>query len=224
MPYLTGNTLAGVTCYKIRVPGDLDFRAAVYGTLLELTNPANWEAFGTVTPEEAAEAASFMFDEFSESDCMIGSIFAYATTELPPNCLSCDGSQHNRVDYPLLYDAILIGLQVDADHFVTPDLRGSFVWGRFDPNAPLVTGGEIFVTLTEAEMPAHAHLDAGHLHTVHDHLTLLALGPGEVPVSVPNILPGITGSASANIQSAGGGQGHNNIPPFVLLNYAIVAR
>jgi microcystin-dependent protein len=231
----TGENLTGYTCFQIRVPGDIYMRSAVRGALLLLVDPANWEQLGSVTPDEAAEAMQEMWDEFAESDCMIGAIFPYATNNPPDNCLVCDGSQYDRVDYPLLYDILLPGLLVDADHFVTPDLRQQFIWGNFEPNAPLTTGGEIFVTLTEAEMPSHTHIDSGHTHIDAGHIhvegtTIPGLG-GEIPGVASLGSVGGTGSSSANIQSAsanigstGGGQGHNNIPPFTLLNYAIVAR
>lgn len=225
--WLTTDTSAATDfiCRRVRIPNDVNLIGAVTGALLQLTRDWNWEQFGTATPEETASMFNDMLTEYLESDaCMIGAIFPYATSEPPPGCLVCDGTQYDRVDYPRLYDLLLPGLLVDTDHFVTPDLRGNFVWGRFDPNAPLVTGGEIEVTLTIDTMPAHDHADSGHLHAVHDHITTVALEPGEVPVSSPNPVPGATASASANITSTGGGMAHNNIPPFVLLNYAIVAR
>jgi microcystin-dependent protein len=222
MPYLTPNSLDSETCYRIHAPGDLLFRAALRGALLELSREYNWEAFGEVTVEEAAEAAFLMYESFAESDCMIGAIFPYATINPPENSLTCDGSQYDRVDYPVLYNRLLAGLIVDGDHFNVPDLRGQFVLGA--PGTPLDTGGAATHTLTASEMPIHTHVDIGHSHVVHAHITTLAVEPGEVPVDSPNPFPGVTASASANIQSAGGDGAHNNMPPYTTLKYAIVAR
>lgn len=68
-------------------------------------------------------------------------------------------------------------------------------------------GGEEAHVLTVAEMPSHAHGGnvslGGHSYEHHQH------GNGR--------LPGEAWQGSS--QSAGGGQGHNNMPPFAVLQY-----
>jgi len=67
-------------------------------------------------------------------------------------------------------------------------------------------GGEEDHQLSEGEMPSH-------VHSVHSHLPFVAL-TGEEPIELPNPLPESTGST-------GGDQAHNNMPPYLALNFFI---
>lgn len=51
------------------VPDDVELIAAVSGALLPLTYAANWEQFGSMTPDEAASIMSAAFEAFVESEC-----------------------------------------------------------------------------------------------------------------------------------------------------------
>lgn len=70
MAYLTGDNPGSATlCRVLLIPDDLYLLMAVNGALLELTNPANWEESGDLSPEEAATLMQTMFDSYVESDC-----------------------------------------------------------------------------------------------------------------------------------------------------------
>lgn len=124
MPWLTPETLPSVLlCRRLSIPSDLRLIAAVSGALSELTKAENWEQFGSQTPEDTAYAMMVMLNGYFESGvCMIGAVMAYATLQPPENCLSCDGSSHNREDYPQLYAVLQPDLIDDADTFHTPDI------------------------------------------------------------------------------------------------------
>jgi len=86
--------------------------------------------------------------------------------------LPCDGSTHLRVDYPALYLALDAAFIVDADHFITPDLRGRVIVASgngpgLSPYAVGATGGEEKHALSQIEGPSHSHelTDPGHTHT-----------------------------------------------------------
>lgn len=227
MPYLTPNTIPNddFVCRVVRIPNDPALVWAFSGAIIELTKRYNWEQFGEMTPDETAEACQSVLFEYLDSDfCMIGSIFPYASEKPPKHCLDCDGATYNRVDYPKLYAALDASFILDADTFTVPNLNNRFVIGAGDDYAIGSTGGAAEVTLTVDQMPEHNHEDAGHLHSTHGHVTLLAVIPGEGPVSAPSPVPEVTTSSQANILPAGGGQAHNNMPPYVALPYCIVAR
>jgi len=214
--YLTPDAAAGMyTCRRLYIPVELI--GHVNAALLELTLDYHWEEFGTMTVDEAVELCKQMFREYIDSrGCMIGSVNAYAGS-LPDGVLPCDGSQYARVDYPALYamlDAVYI---VDVDNFKTPDLRGRGVLGA-GAGVGLTTrsigdmGGEESHQLTTGELPAHVH--DHHQHGVD----LDVEGPAGLPQPV-------TGYAFASTTgSTGSDQPHNNMQPFVALNYGIVAR
>jgi microcystin-dependent protein len=207
------------------IPNDVQLIAAVNGALLTIAEAANWEQFGAATPEQSAALMWTMFLEYLESDaCMIGAVLPYATETPPSGCLPCDGSTFNRADYPDLYSRLEAVYIVDADTFTTPNLNNRFVVGAGDEYATGDVGGEAAHVLTEAELAEHTHTDSGHQHTTHAHLTGLAVAPGEVPFNIPNPVPELSGSASANITATGSSEAHENRPPFHALPYCIVAR
>lgn len=168
------NAPTATRCRRIRIPDDETWIAAVSGALTPMIYAYNWEEFGTLTPEQAAERAQAMVLEYFQDDCMIGSIVSYATTNPPNGCIPCDGSTFDRVDYPALYDALDPVFIVDADTFTTPDLRGRTIIGAGDgvgltERTVGETGGEETVVLTEAQLAAHTHTTQPHTHTTDDH-------------------------------------------------------
>lgn len=253
MPFLTPNSLpTGFVCRQLHIPDDPEWLEVVNGALVELIKAYNWEAFGTVTPVQAAERMQAMFLEYLESSCLIGAIMPYGTIQPPDNTLPCDGSLHQRDDYPKLYDRLESALIVDGGSFRTPDLRGRFVLAADVDNQPLDEGGESEITLTVGQMPEHGHTSPphGHSNLPHDHVSpphfhteviptpTVINGGIEAPAAGAVPTPSVTGAASAiispnsitigdtavTINSTGGGEAHPNMPPFTALNYCIVAK
>lgn len=212
--WLTPDTIPTDTRRKcLRIPDSEQWLSIVSGALVPLIYSANWEQFGASTSEEAAERAQQMLLEFFWDDAMLGSIFPYATNTPPYGCLPCDGSTFNRVDYPALYAALDAAFILDADTFKTPDLRGKFVFGSDLTRAVGATGGEENHTLTESEMPSHAHLYDKGIPNIDVE------APG-----VPDLAALGTPFIPTNSAYAGGGQAHNNMPPYLAMKWGIVAK
>lgn len=216
------------------IPDAVDWIAIVTGALLPLCFPQNFEAFGTSTPEDTAAAFSTMFDGFcfNTGVCrVIGEIVTIAGTANPNpgNWLTCDGSSLLRSAYPDLFAAIGTTYgAIDGTHFNIPDLQGRIPLGT-GIGAGLSTyalgdsGGEETHTLTTPETPAHSHTDTGHTHSevvAAPNATTIGVGAPQ-PTAIPGI--GLTGVGSAVLSSTGGDGPHNNIQPFIALNYYIVA-
>lgn len=227
--YLTPDTLpADTICRVLFIPNNEEFIANVTGALQQLTFDWNWTKYGSLTPEQAAEAMVPMFDRFcfNEGVCrMVGELVLWAGTGAPnaDNLLLCDGSHVSNVDYPDLWNIIgtTYGGTGETD-FALPDLQGKVAIGENGSHALGSAGGSETVTLTTAEMPSHAHTDLGHSHseiTATPSVAELPVVP--VPAAVPGI--GVTGIGAANIQASGGGNAHNNMQPYLTLKYYIVA-
>lgn len=233
-PYLTPNAplTADRACYRLKIPNERNFLGAVKTALLDLTNSWRWEIYGTMTPEQCARAALDMYDEFTldEGWCMIGVIYPYATVNAPANTLACDGSSHLRVDYPDLYAALDTAFIVDADHFVTPDLRARVPIGAgaalagFGTLTMGQTGGEAQHQLTTAELASHSHTTNPHTHSEVTAVATVINGGLEAPAASATPSFGVTGGAGPSTNAAGSDAAHNNVQPFIALKYCIVAR
>lgn len=143
----------------------------------------------------------------------VGEILAMAVTAAPSGYLACDGSSHLRVDYPELYAALDAAFIVDANNFVTPDLRGRTVIGTGTGTGltaramNAATGTETHL-LAIGEIPSHAHSATGR-----DGLGTTATarnGSTSPGTAIPTT-------------SVGGGGAHNNMQPSRALKYFIVA-
>lgn len=180
----------------------------VNGALEELTFPENWTQFGSATPEETAEFFTKRLDVLRPYP-MIGSIVPLVISSFPDYILPCDGSIFNREDYPVLYDSLDPGLIVDADTFKTPDLTGRFLLADGYGRDLMDVGGSEAHILTIAEMPTHVH---GYVSAIGSVSTVVV--PDE-PSAVP--APSVT-------EPEGGSQPHNNMPPYYVVRYGLVAK
>mgnify|MGYP002778892637 CR=1 FL=1 len=104
--------------------------------------------------------------------------------------------------------------------FALPDLRGRtpfHVGGQF--NVQGQTGGETAHTLTIQEMPAHFH--GGNCNTN----TGTVVGPaGSVWASTtqnPYNANGNSAMAAESINNTGGSQAHNNMSPYLVINFVV---
>lgn len=144
----------------------------------------------------------------------IGSIQMYAgQTEPSDKWMFCSGQRLEQKEYPELY--ALLGTSfgsAEEGYFMLPNLKGRFVVGydtdSEDYNSIGKMGGEAKHTLKIDEMPSHSHemYLAGLTQKVQSGTT----GPGiEIRTS------GVSTGAS------GGGQPHENRPPYIVLSYII---
>lgn len=205
MPWLTPSAGLGVVYRTLAIP--TPFLSQVSGALNSLSMAWNWEEYGDMTPDECAQAMSDMIDAYYEGNMFIGMVVPYVTSDVPPNCLLCDGSQHARVDYPNLYAVLAASYIDDADYFTLPDMVGRFVMGD-DANEG-VEGGEASHTLTVDEMPSHTHEIPGE--------SCFPYGATPEVCVAGSIIP-------QNTSATGGGQAHNNLPPYHGMMVLVVAK
>lgn len=142
----------------------------------------------------------------------IGSLNPYAGAADPnTNWLICDGRAISRTTYSALFAVAgtIYGSGNGSSTFNLPDMRGIFPLGVSGSYSRGARGGETTHVLTIGEIPSHSHT---YLHTVWNAYTT-APGPGyNIPAE---------GENTQSTGTAGGGNGHNNMPPYMALNYII---
>jgi len=213
--------------YFFLAPADLWIEELIFGMLWDLTQAYRFTQVGAVTPEQAAEVFTNIWEGLNVAT-QVGTIITYAGLALPANALPCDGASYLRADYPALF-AILGVLWGSADsaHFNVPDLQGRAGIGAghgtgLSPRSITDQGGEETHVLTVSELASHSHTDAGHAHTYGGTLLTSTVVPPPVDGLSPNPFPVSTGTGNANIQNTGGDQGHNTMMPFTVVNYGII--
>ena len=157
-----------------------------------------------------------------------GTILPYARSTLPGGVsdeyLLCDGSAVSRTTYSSLF--AIIGTTYGAGNgsttFNLPDLRGRMPVGFVGSANGLVTnntadklalggkGGSEQITLNTSQIPAHTH-------NVN-----VPWGNGDSTSLLPPWHGGYSGTNTYTTDGGmGGGQPHNNMPPFLFLNFII---
>ena len=143
-----------------------------------------------------------------------GGIVIWTTATAPTGFLLCDGDEISRSTYATLFAVIgeTYGAGDGSSTFLIPDLRGRVAIGLDAGNVNLVagdalaeTGGEETHTLSAAEMPAHTH----------------TLPTGAVGSTAWSMNDNVDAPGTTNSGSAGSSGAHENMPPYLTLNYII---
>lgn len=202
----------------ITLPHSVEFRQHMKGALYELTQDYNWEEFGTMSPEDAAEKWSTILNQIQDAPMLpVGWILHTIATSMPANYIPCNGQNLAMADWPELmaiYPAAAKN-QPTTGRFLVPNAAGRFLTGDgvsdYGFNFPfLSTGGQRQVTLNATQMPAHTH-------TVVNAVASVINGGLEAPASAAIPVAGSTGSA-------GGGQAHENMPPYYVFHAYMLGR
>lgn len=155
-----------------------------------------------------------------------GTVTAFAGSTAPSGWLLCDGQSYLISTYRDLYNAIGTTYGGYGQSFQVPDLRGRFPVGKDTGTFAALggKGGEEKHTLTVAEMPAHQH--AGNDRAWHDKqkkngqqwFVGLNHDGGSWMSNMAN--DALTNQDTAT-GTTGGNQAHNNLPPYISLNFII---
>ena len=213
--WLTPDSITGDNeCYQVTIPPNC--ASYLFGALALLTNESNWEDFGAVTSAEISQAFLNLLinPNLNRVPCTesvivveVGTIVAWAAETLPDGWLWCNGQLLTVAAYPDLYNVLGVVWGGSAGtNFNLPDLRLVFPLGAGALDEIASEGGEDYHTLTIDEMPEHAHslqMQTGNV------------GSGATAFYRYAAVPQVTTAPT------GGGQPHNNLPPFVTVNFII---
>jgi microcystin-dependent protein len=170
----------------------------------------------------------FLPDQYASTP--VATIIEYAGSTVPANYLLCNGSAVSRTAYPELFAVIgtIYGAGDGSTTFNLPDKTGRVgvgLSGSAEFPSLGFQGGAKTVTLDATQIPAHTH-PVGHGGGGGDGAQY-AGGPnavtfGYIPDSA-NAGGGVY-QFTALAQTGTIGQAHNNLQPYLVVNYAIKFR
>lgn len=170
----------------------------------------------------------------------LGEIRLFASEVIPSGWLPCEGQVMDTSKHTALYKLIEFTYGKDGRNFKLPDLRGRVAVGavnqtgsRENAGSPGYAGGEEKVTLTAATTPPHTHLLAGYSKAgtsvtmakgLLSAMTAESAMPAKVYADVTGEIPAKVSLHPDSVSAAGQGEGHDNMQPFVVLNYCICVQ
>ncbi len=183
--------------------------------------PFNYTFRGDDMPSLTSEVRDLLENRDRELELFLqlavnptGAVLPYAGVAAPSGYLLCDGSTFDGDQYPELRDCVGDTYGVHSGNlYYLPNLKGRVPVG-FDStqtefDAMGETGGAKTHTLTVSEMPSHSHTADGNL---------VPRGTG---ANFRELTDANTGTNNVTTRSTGGGAAHNNLQPYVVLNYII---
>ena len=150
--------------------------------------------------------------------------FAGTAANIPAGFLLCDATLHSTTTYSDLFALLGYTYGGSAASFGVPNLKGRVIVGLdagiTDFNALAKIDGHITHTLGTAEMPAHTHTTLGAIFT-WSSTTPPWTGNATQRHDAGPWVGSMALIADPITQSTGGGTAHNNLQPYMVLNYII---
>lgn len=159
-----------------------------------------------------------------------GMIHMWGSSSAPNGWLLCNGLVCDRTNpiYERLFEAIGYTYGGSGDFFNLPNIQGRFPLGAYASKPLGRTGGEYRVTLQETHMPSHTH-------------TLSSTGEHQHWYEIPHFVnkqggrdgmagggwngfgatTGVNGNHTHTMNPVGGGQSHENMPLYRVINFII---
>jgi microcystin-dependent protein len=166
------------------------------------------------------------------SDQFVGEIRIFGFNYAPTDWAFCDGTTIPAQQNPALF--AILGKTYGGDgttNFALPDLRGRAVMGQVAGSALNDPQGATIVTIDQSQIPKHTHTvygDTGRTASGAPGGCLPArftetknnafIATNETPAPV------ITQLAPQVVSPVGGGQAHENMQPYTVMNFCIALQ
>lgn len=153
----------------------------------------------------------------------VGEIRLFAGNFAPAGWMLCQGQLLPISEYETLFQ--LIGTTYGGDGqstFALPDLRSRIPIHQGGGFILAETGGAENVTLTTAQIPSHRHVLAATTSAANDaNATNNVLAQASTFDAYEIALPPSQAMAVGSLAPVGGSQPHDNLQPFLCLNFII---
>lgn len=171
---------------------------------------------------------------------IMGEIKMYSGTTAPKGWMFCDGAAISRTTYAKLFSVIgtKYGAGDGSTTFALPNLQGRVPIGVSSSHALASIGGAETHTLTTAQIPAHTHGSKTLTGSINLRYGSVTGGVGGIIGSTDTTWSGSHAIVSMTTQSnpkyhtvkvtathehtsVGSGSAHNNMQPYLTINYII---
>jgi microcystin-dependent protein len=162
-----------------------------------------------------------------------GTVIQSARVSAPAGYLLCEGQAVSRSTYSALFDAIgtTYGVGDGSSTFNIPNLQGKVPVGKDAGTFSTLgaTGGAETHTLTADQMPSHSHELRSDSHTggaIEDRAVAFNRGYPANGLGTPAWVVNVDAErlipfGQGYVSNTGDGNSHNNLQPYIVLNYMI---
>lgn len=205
-------------------------QSIILAAMETLENRFSWLEVDDATWDEIHAAVGEAYEEIIEVQTVadgipVGLIMAWSgeIADIPEKWLICDGDTFLGADYPELFAVIGETFKTET-HFSVPNTRDRFMLGSGINDDLGDLGGNNYLQLTQANLPAHVHVVPAHAHTIPARANAgTTAGVAGLASAAANTTIATDTEAATNTSSIGDNEAFNNMPEYIAVHWIIKA-